>query len=227
MIGRLSLRIIRCVFDPCHGACRLLLPSSPLSRLRSVRDRRLGAAADIIECTLSLSIQLVPLPRTPSVKDILSDYEAATTSSSSTSSRQHTSRSASLTHEIVSGLKLYFEKSIGNNLLYRFERGQYGEIKKKYQGPNIPAEERKEMIEIYGVEHLLRLFGELFFSRFRRGNSRRYTDELEAHTADWTTYLLLFISFPFPCRFNASLNSQSAGAYRTHRHGHRYNRRAT
>lgn len=36
-------------------------------------------------------------------------------------------------------------------------------MKRKYQGPNIPDEERREMIEVYGVEHLLRLFGEFFF----------------------------------------------------------------
>ncbi|KAK9899852.1 MRG-domain-containing protein [Cystobasidium minutum MCA 4210] len=118
---------------------------------------------------ITKNYQLVPLPRTPSVKDILSDYESSQTSSSSSGSSRHVSRSASLTHEIVSGLKLYFEKSIGNNLLYRFERGQYGEIKKKYQGPNVPEEEKKEMIEVYGVEHLLRLFVNL--------------PELIAHTA--------------------------------------------
>lgn len=100
------------------------------------------------------------------MKDILTDYETAQTSSSSNGgSSRHTSRSASLTHEIISGLKLYFEKSIGNNLLYRFERGQYGDVKKKYQGPNTPENERKEMIEVYGVEHLLRLFG-AFSSHF-------------------------------------------------------------
>lgn len=150
--------------------------------------------------------QLVPLPRTPSVKDILSDYESSQTSSSSSGSSRHVSRSASLTHEIVSGLKLYFEKSIGNNLLYRFERGQYGEIKKKYQGPNVPEEEKKEMIEVYGVEHLLRLFGELL-SRFLTC----------ASVLQSITFLLtrsLLTSF--------SSTSESTGAHRTHCHGHGY-----
>ena len=111
-----------------------------------------------------LTSQLIPLPRTPNIEDILSDYEASLTTSSSskdtTTSRQHISRSLSLTKEIISGIKIYFEKTIGNNLLYRFERGQYGEIKRKYQDPNLPEDERREMIQVYGVEHLLRLFGE-------------------------------------------------------------------
>lgn len=109
--------------------------------------------------SISIQTQLIPLPRTPSVKDILTDYE----SSSIPSNSRHTSRHSSLTHEIVEGIKLYFEKSIGSNLLYRFERGQYGEMKRKYQGPNVPEEERREMIEVYGVEHLLRLFGECHY----------------------------------------------------------------
>ncbi len=52
--------------------------------------------------------------------------------------------------EILSGLKLYFDRSLGTILLYRYERQQYLTIKKTY--PNKPAS------EIYGSEHLLRLF---------------------------------------------------------------------
>lgn len=101
--------------------------------------------------------QLIPLPRTPSVSDILTAYAASCASSSSSSSK---GRSAALTTEVCSGLKLYFEKSLGNNLLYRFERNQYGEMKKRYQVLPLGADEgqRKEMADIYGVEHLLRLF---------------------------------------------------------------------
>lgn len=100
--------------------------------------------------------QLVPLPRKPNVKQILEDYEKQCIPTSS----RHLSRSSSLIQEVISGIKLYFEKSIGNNLLYRFERGQYGEMKRLYQGPNTLEDEKREMIEVYGVEHLLRLFGE-------------------------------------------------------------------
>ena len=123
----------------CPRLFMLLLPSSPVRT------------------------QLIPVPRTPNVHQILDDYLTYATSSSnstSTNSRQHISRSTSLIQEVISGLKIYFEKSIGSNLLYRFERGQYGELKRKYQASTLAPEERKEMGEIYGVEHLLRLFGE-------------------------------------------------------------------
>lgn len=52
----------------------------------------------------------------------------------------------------MNGLVLYFDKALGNNLLYRFERAQYVDIRRK-------TAEVRPMSEIYGAEHLLRLFG--------------------------------------------------------------------
>lgn len=54
----------------------------------------------------------------------------------------------------MSGIVLYFDKALGNNLLYRFERAQYVDIRRK-------TAEARPMSEIYGAEHLLRLFGQL------------------------------------------------------------------
>jgi hypothetical protein len=101
----------------------------------------------------------------------------------------HNSRSTSLLNEIISGITLYFDKALGNNLLYRFERAQYVEQTRRYgggpggaaaaattsgsssapatgstQGPasmgaGAGAGEKRAMSEIYGAEHLLRLFG--------------------------------------------------------------------
>lgn len=53
--------------------------------------------------------------------------------------------------EVVDGIKIYFDRALGNILLYQFERGQYLEIRKAYPD--------KQCSEIYGAEHLLRLFG--------------------------------------------------------------------
>lgn len=53
--------------------------------------------------------------------------------------------------EVINGIRLYFDRGLGNILLYRNERSQYQSIKKKY-GDN------SRMSDIYGPEHLLRLF---------------------------------------------------------------------
>lgn len=62
---------------------------------------------------------------------------------------------------VISGLTCYFDKSLGTHLLYRFERKQYAEIRKRfYTGPHVRVGvDEKEMSEIYGAEHLLRLLG--------------------------------------------------------------------
>jgi mortality factor 4-like protein 1 len=61
-------------------------------------------------------------------------------------------RSDAVLAEVMSGIVLYFDKALGNNLLYRFERAQYVDIRRK-------TAEARPMSEIYGAEHLLRLFG--------------------------------------------------------------------
>ena len=66
---------------------------------------------------------------------------------------------------IVSGLKVYFDKALGSNLLYRFERPQYAEIRKRYvTGPTVQVNQEREMSAIYGAEHLLRMIGVSFSS---------------------------------------------------------------
>jgi hypothetical protein len=61
---------------------------------------------------------------------------------------------------IISGLVLYFERSLGANLLYRFERPQLADVKKKYRtGQEVKPGQEKEVSAVYGAEHLLRLLG--------------------------------------------------------------------
>lgn len=61
---------------------------------------------------------------------------------------------------IVSGLQVYFDRSIGANLLYRFERPQYAEMRRRYvTGPTVIVGQEKEMSAVYGAEHLLRMLG--------------------------------------------------------------------
>jgi mortality factor 4-like protein 1 len=59
---------------------------------------------------------------------------------------------------IVSGLIVYFDRSLGNNLLYRFERPQFADVRKMCKtGQDVVLE--KEVSEVYGAEHLLRMLG--------------------------------------------------------------------
>lgn len=51
--------------------------------------------------------------------------------------------------QTIQGLKLYFHHLLGSMLLYRSERKQYSEM----GGSN------KNVADIYGAQHLLRLFG--------------------------------------------------------------------
>ncbi|RKP02219.1 hypothetical protein CXG81DRAFT_11056 [Caulochytrium protostelioides] len=54
---------------------------------------------------------------------------------------------------VTRGLKDYFDRSLGNTLLYRFERPQYVTAKQDFPG--------KAPSDLYGAEHLLRLFVQL------------------------------------------------------------------
>lgn len=102
----------------------------------------------------------MPLPRKPNVHDILAAY------------RQHyltvkrdgkASRPPAVLDEILDGLALYFNKSLGNNLLYRFERAQYTQMRKEMMSTSKADgsdEQELDAAKVYGAEHLLRLFGE-------------------------------------------------------------------
>ncbi|KAJ8490182.1 hypothetical protein ONZ45_g1961 [Pleurotus djamor] len=101
--------------------------------------------------------QLVTLPRTPTVDDILGDFEKyiAARPASATS---HLKSPEVVTPTIKAGLLVYFDRALGMNLLYRFERPQYAGIRKQYvTGPHIVVGHELEMSKVYGAEHLLRM----------------------------------------------------------------------
>ncbi|KAG2751344.1 MRG-domain-containing protein [Suillus brevipes Sb2] len=120
--------------------------------------------------------QLVSVPRSPTVVEILQEFKdyviglgKNTTLAPPWGDSQLFADSSSILSSslrepelvlptIVSGLQVYFDRSLGANLLYRFERPQYAEIRKQYvTGPKVQVGQEKDMSAIYGAEHLLRM----------------------------------------------------------------------
>ena len=62
---------------------------------------------------------------------------------------------------VIAGIQTYFDRSLGANLLYRFERPQFAEIRRQYvTGQTVVVGQEKDMSAVYGAEHLLRMLGE-------------------------------------------------------------------
>ncbi|KAH6618991.1 mortality factor 4-like protein-like protein 1 [Boeremia exigua] len=104
---------------------------------------------------ITKNLQLVQLPANKPAAIILDEYFAFATS---TGNRSNTE--ADILEEVIQGLKEYFNKTLGRLLLYRFEREQFFDIlTQTEQATNDLA--GKSMSEIYGGEHLLRLFASM------------------------------------------------------------------
>ncbi|KAK9244056.1 MRG-domain-containing protein [Lipomyces tetrasporus] len=88
--------------------------------------------------------QLVKLPRSPNIQEILQEFRTFYLK------RRLGNAETEILDEVLAGLHLYFDKSLGSILLYRFERQQYLEVTRGNPG-KVPS-------EIYGAEHLVRLF---------------------------------------------------------------------
>ncbi|KAI0349842.1 MRG-domain-containing protein [Trametes cingulata] len=99
--------------------------------------------------------QLVGLPRKPNVSELLEEFKQYVLAQGTST---HLKDPKILLPTIIAGLQTYFDRALGANLLYRFERPQYAEIRKKYvTGPTVQVGQEKEMSAIYGAEHFLRM----------------------------------------------------------------------
>ncbi|CAG8655580.1 683_t:CDS:10, partial [Acaulospora morrowiae] len=125
---------------------------------------------------------LLKLPRTPNVVEILNqylDYKRKNVASNLSSSSK--TEKGDIYTEVAHGIQVYFEKTLGNILLYGYERQQYVDIRKQYL--------EKENTEIYGAEHLLRLFVELPRLLAHSHLDKAATDTLEEHLEDFLKFL--------------------------------------
>lgn len=116
------------------------------------------------------------------------------------------SSSIRIAAEVAAGLGLYFNKALGNNLLYRFERGQYQEHYKRLQGTG------KAMSSVYGGEHLLRLFGTAVSCRLKP--AMKLTNRLFRRQSTCQNCSRIPRSTRNPWRFSRTTCNNSSSAFR-------------
>ena len=97
--------------------------------------------------------KLAPVPSQTPVTQFLNEYYTA-----EANNRRPNSADADILEEVIAGVKEYFNKSLGRILLYRFERQQFYDIHKQLEAGSGELE-GKTLADVYGCEHLLRLFG--------------------------------------------------------------------
>ncbi|KAA1470984.1 MRG-domain-containing protein [Dentipellis sp. KUC8613] len=104
--------------------------------------------------SVTKNCELVTLPRSPTVVEILQQFKEHVLADPP----PHLRDPPVLLPTVIAGLTVYFDRALGANLLYRFERPQYAEIRKRYvTGPTVKVGEEREMSSVYGAEHLLRM----------------------------------------------------------------------
>lgn len=103
------------------------------------------------------NLSLVPLPSQTPVTLILDQYYDDVKGKAPPGSAD-----ADLLLEFVDGLRAYFAEALGRILLYRFEREQYAEVRKLWVGAAVGSKwDGMGAMDVYGAEHLARLFGKL------------------------------------------------------------------
>lgn len=152
-------------------AVRLFIPDS----LKSI------LVDDWEKVTKEQKLAAVPSP-TP-VSQFLNEYYQA-----EAENRRPGSADADILEEVIAGVKEYFNKSLGRILLYRFERQQFYEVHKQIESGH-GEHAGKALCDMYGCEHLLRLFGKLplmISNHVSADIISQYPCQTSSHTLTWT-----------------------------------------
>ncbi|OJD23684.1 hypothetical protein ACJ73_04962 [Blastomyces percursus] len=103
---------------------------------------------------ITKNMQLVPLPAKVSVNKILDTYFEEE------KVKRTSQAQVDVLEEVLSGVREYFHKCLGRLLLYSFEREQYHILQKKWESAAEGFVD-KGPCDVYGAEHLARLFASL------------------------------------------------------------------
>ena len=103
---------------------------------------------------ITKNLQVVPLPAKVPVNKLLEMYME------DEKAKRNNPAEVDVLEEVVAGIREYFDKSLGRILLYRFEREQYHILRKRWEN-GVEGYVDKGPCDIYGAEHLARLFGEI------------------------------------------------------------------
>lgn len=119
--------------------------------------------------------QLVALPRKNTVADILEDYVKFKSSNPEDSK-------PGVFREVADGIQEYFNVMLGTQLLYKFERPQYSDLLTEHE--NLPIS------QVYGAEHLLRLFVKLGTALSFSNLDEKNVQYVVTHIQDFLEYLV-------------------------------------
>lgn len=121
----------------------------------------------------------VPVPRRPCVRDLVGEFVEARARG------EHQRR----WREFGDALLTYFDKALPKILLYRYEREQFEELKRRYT-PGTAVDVVAEPSKLFGAEHLLRLFAKLPELLVKTNLSPQELMHTKAKLADFFKFLV-------------------------------------
>lgn len=120
--------------------------------------------------------KLVDIPAKKTVSDIIDAFvQMKKANKSSTLAKE------AVLADVMGGIKTYFNVMLGSQLLYKPERPQYADILKRYPD--------KEMANVYGAMHLLRLFVKLGTIISYTSMDEKSINYLMLHVVEFLRYL--------------------------------------
>ncbi|PGH27271.1 hypothetical protein AJ80_00981 [Polytolypa hystricis UAMH7299] len=128
------------------------------------------------------NVQLVPLPSQIPVNKILELY------TEEEKKKRSDSAEVDVLEEVVFGIREYFDKALSRILLYRFEREQYNMLRRRWDS-RAPGYEDKGPCDVYGAEHLARMFAVLPELLAQTNLSQQATNRLREELSKFTMWL--------------------------------------